>query len=77
MKKNFKFYTVDEFAEILRVHYNTVYRGIRCGRIQAFRVGTGKKSSYRIPEHEATRMMEFDANEIIGKMVEERVRKGK
>ena len=48
MKKNLKFYTVNELAEVLRVHPTTIYQSIRCGRIQAFRVGPGKKAPLRI-----------------------------
>jgi len=32
--------TVDEVCEYLRVHYNTIYRLIKQGRIPAFRVGS-------------------------------------
>jgi len=54
------FYSVAEFAEKLRVHPNTVRNAIHSGRISAFRVGSGKRSMYRIPGSEIERMMAFD-----------------
>lgn len=75
MKKNLKFYTVNELAEVLRVHPTTIYQSIRCGRINAFRVGPGKKAPLRIYHHEVERMIEFDAKKMIDKIVEDRVKK--
>jgi len=72
-KKITKFYTVPELAKALRVHVNTVYKAIKCGRIQAFRAGMGRKASFRINESEIERMMSFDAKILIDKIVEEKV----
>ena len=41
-----KVYTVYEVANILKVHYNTVYELIRQKKLKAIRIGT----SYRITE---------------------------
>lgn len=46
------FYTVEEFSKELRIHPNTVYTAIQKGRINAFRIGVGVKSPYRIPATE-------------------------
>ncbi len=73
MKKNLKFYTVTELAELLGCHYNTIRNNIKCGRINAFRVGRGKRASLRIYEEDVKRMMEFDAKKVIDAIVEKRV----
>lgn len=75
MGKKRDFYTVSEFAEFLSVHINTIYNGIKNGRIQAFRVGRGKHSSFRIPSSEIQRMSLFDLEEVIQNIVEKRMRK--
>ena len=59
------FYSIKEFAELLKMHPKTIWRGIRYGRIQAFRVGQGKRAAYRIPASETTRMAMFDLNEFL------------
>lgn len=72
VKKNRDFYTIDEFAEYLHVHYNTVRNGIKNGHIQAFRIGRGKKSSFRIPHSEISRMALFNLEEVIDTLIEKR-----
>lgn len=57
--------TAKEFAAKLRVHPSTIRRAIESGRIHAFRVGNGKKASFRIPESEIERMMAFDLTLLI------------
>jgi excisionase family DNA binding protein len=59
------YYSVKQFAEVLKVHPKTVWRGIKYGRIQAFRVGQGKTAAFRIPSSEANRMAMFDLNEFL------------
>lgn len=70
-----KLYTPKEFAELLRVSRTTVYQAIRCGRIQAFRVGFGPKSLFRISEKEIERMQAFDAAKLVDKIVEKKIEK--
>ena len=48
-------YTIKEFASIMRVHPNSVRRSIKSGRIAAFSFGTDKKNTYRIPHGEIQR----------------------
>lgn len=67
------FFTVNEFAEKIRVHPNTVRRAIASGRIQAFRTGEGIKSSYRIPNTEVERLCEMDMTKLIEGIVDKRL----
>ena len=66
------FYTIDEFAKKLRLHPNTIRRSIKCGRITAFRVGFGKRASYRIAHSEIGRIQLFDLEAMIEKIVIEK-----
>jgi len=50
------YYNVQEFARVMRVSDNTVRLAIKKGRINAFRVGAGKKSHFRIPHSEIERI---------------------
>lgn len=53
---NIVFLTVDEFAERIRMHPNSVRKSIREGKIFATRPSTGKRSPYRIAESELERL---------------------
>jgi len=75
MSRTPKLYTTQEFADLLRVSRTTVYQAIRCGRIQAFRVGLGPKAVFRIPEKEIERMQAFDAAKLVDKIVEKKIEK--
>ena len=66
------FYSIKEFAFLLRIHPNTVRRGIKSGRIGAFKVGAGKKSTYRIPKAEINRIALFDLEDMIEKIIDKR-----
>jgi excisionase family DNA binding protein len=54
------FYSIKEFANELMVHHNTIRNAIKCGRINAFRVGKGKRSMFRIAASEIDRMALID-----------------
>lgn len=68
------FCTVKEFSKLLKVHPNTVLNSIKKGRIQAFRISNGPRASYRIPFSEIQRLCMVDMNEIIDKMVQDRMK---
>lgn len=67
-----EYISIKEFAAILKVHPNTIRRSILKGRICAFRVGSGKKSIYRISKSEINRIALFDMEEMIEKIIEKR-----
>ena len=64
-----EFLSVKEFAKLLRIHPNTVRRAIKTGRINALRVGSGKRSDFRIARSEVNRMSMIDLEKIIDNMV--------
>lgn len=74
MKKSRQFYTVKEFAALLKTHPQTIYEDIRVGRVNAFRVGAGKRSHWRIPSSEISRMALFDLNEVVDGLVKQKQR---
>lgn len=67
------FFSIKEFASLLRVHPNTIRRGIKKGKINAFQVGVGKCSVWRIPLSETNRMGVADLEKIIDRIIEEKI----
>lgn len=67
------FLSIKEFALLIRVHENTIRRGIKTGRISAFRVGIGKKSVYRIPRTEINRMAFEDLEKVINLLIDKKM----
>ncbi len=49
--------TVEEVAQRLKMHPETVRRWIRDGQLHAIRFGTGKRASLRIRESEVERFL--------------------
>ena len=68
------FMTIKEFAVLIRVHPNTVRRSIARGRLNAFRIGIGKRSGYRIPRSEINRIALFDLEVIVNKLIDDRIK---
>lgn len=60
-----EFFSVKEFAVYIRVHTNTIYRAIKSGRLNAFRINKGKRSVIRIAASEVQRLSEKDMQEIM------------
>ena len=55
-----QFFTIKEFAEILKISTKTVHKLIRNNEIKAFRVTHGKRCIWRIYAKEIDRMMAED-----------------
>lgn len=51
------FYTVKEFANILKIDPQAVRMGIRKNRIHALKLSNGKSARYRIPVTEIDRLL--------------------
>lgn len=51
-----EFMTIKDFANMIKVHPNTIRNMIKSGRLNAFRVSPKEKSSYRIPRSEIHRI---------------------
>jgi len=71
---NKDFLTLHEFCERLGIHYNTARKMIISGRLSAFKLGVGGKTSdYRIPASEVHRLAEVSLGEIVDKIVEKKI----
>ena len=71
------FLSINEFAILLRIHPNTVRRSIKNGRISAFKVGSGKRGTYRIAKSEINRIALFDLEALIENIIKKRDEKKK
>jgi excisionase family DNA binding protein len=67
------FLSIKEFAAYLGVHPDTIRRSIRRGRINAIRVGGGKRTIYRIPKSESNRLAISDMEKILDRLIEKRM----
>ena len=74
---NYKFYSIKDFAKIMDVHPNTIRRCIKDAKISAFRIGTGKKASWRILESEIERLLSYDLKQVIDRLVNEKIKENK
>lgn len=66
------FLTVKEFAFKAGAHPNTIRRGIKNGKINAFKIGVGKRSHFRISKNELERIALFSLEEIIERLITNR-----
>lgn len=66
------FYSVEEFAKLIGKHPNTIRRAIKSNRIFAFRIGDGKRASFRISITEINRVAMVDLEVYINKIIEEK-----
>jgi len=69
-----EYMTVKEFAAKLGVHYNTIIRSIKKGRLNAVRIGYGKKAAFRIARCEIDRIVMCDLEQMVSKMIEDRIK---
>lgn len=67
-----EYLSIIEFSKKLHVHPNTIRRLIKKGRIQALKLCSGKKCTYRIAESEVGRIAMFDLEDMIEKIIENR-----
>ena len=69
------FYSVKDFAKKLGKHPASIRRAIKNKRINAIRIGDSKKASYSIPASEIQRIGIVDFEDMVDKLVEEKLRK--
>lgn len=69
-----EYLSAKEFASLIRVHYNTVIRSIKVGKLNAVRIGYGKKAAYRIPVSEIHRIALYDLEDLVSKIIEEKIK---
>lgn len=68
-----EFLSIDEFAKLLSLHPNTIRKSIKTGRINAFRIGSGKKAAWRIAKSEINRIAEMDMSITIERIILQRL----
>ena len=70
-KENKAYFSINEFAEKLNIHPNTVRNSIKQGRLSSFRIGSGKNAMYRIPASELERLILLQLDEAYKNFKEE------
>ena len=61
---NDDFLSVSEFAKVIKMHVNSIYKLIKEGRIYAFKVSKSKRGSWRIPKVELIKIATRDFETI-------------
>lgn len=69
-----EYLSVKEFASLVGVHYNTIIRAIRSGRLNAFRLSSSRKAGYRIARSEIHRLAFMNLEEMVCKIIEEKIK---
>jgi len=69
-----EYLSVKEFAALIHVHYNTVLRAIKTGKLNAFRIGEGKKCAYRISRYEINRIALIDMEQLVSRIIEGKIK---
>ncbi len=69
-----EYLSVKEFASKIRVHYNTVLRAIKTGKLNAVRIGSGKKATFRISSTEIHRIALCDMEKLVSTIIEEKIK---
>lgn len=72
-----EYLSIKEFAAMMHMHYNTIMRAVKNGRIQSIRISCSKKAAHRIPRSEANRLGILELDKLIEKKVEERIQNEK
>lgn len=79
--KDKEYYTIQEFADKIGACYRTIYKGIKNGQIEAFRIGRGRGATYRICHTEFHRLGVFNLDDVISNKInmilEDREKHGK
>ncbi len=65
--------SIKDFANEISVHPNSVRNMIKTGRLNAFKIGGGKTSSYRIARSEINRLSLINLENIVDDIVEKRL----
>lgn len=69
-----EYLSVKEFASKMKLHYNTVLRAIKTGKLNAVRIGSGKKATFRIASSEVNRIALCDLEQLVSKIIEEKIK---
>ncbi len=67
------FLSIRQFADLINAHPNSVRNMIKKGTISAFRMKVAINSSYRIPRTEAYRLCVINLEEVVNKLVDEKI----
>ena len=69
-----EYLSVKEFASLMGLHYNTILRSIKSGKLTAVRIGSGKKSTFRIARSEIHRIALYDMEDLVTKILQEKLK---
>lgn len=64
-----EFLSIKELAKLICVHPNTIRRNVKNGKINAFKVGKGIRSIFRIPRTEIHRLSYEHLEKVIKKII--------